>query len=81
MDQVKIGGAVIEYLVHENEEPVLFIPPSLPIDGLGLPLLAQSDLASNCQLINDHRRDYMGSIARGRVRSSLCAGSAGRLFP
>lgn len=61
MERLDIGGAVIEYTVHGNGEPVLLIPPAGVIDGLGLPLFAEPELASRYQLIHYHRRGYMGS--------------------
>jgi hypothetical protein len=36
---------MIEYQVEGDGEPVLLIPPSLIIDGLGHPLLAEPELA------------------------------------
>ncbi len=61
MERLDVGGAEIEYLVQGKGEPVLLIPPAVTIDGLGLPLLAQPELASLYQLIHYHRRGYMGS--------------------
>lgn len=61
MERLEVGGAVIEYQVQGNGEPVLLIPPGVTIDGLGLPLLAQPKLASHFRLIHYHRRGYMGS--------------------
>ncbi len=61
MEHFEVDGAVIEYLVQGNGEPVLLIPMSLIADGLGVPLLAQPELASCYQLIHYHRRGYMGS--------------------
>jgi pimeloyl-ACP methyl ester carboxylesterase len=61
MERLDVGAAVIEYQVQGNGEPVLSIPPSGTIDGLGLPLLAQPQLASRYQIIHYHRRGYMGS--------------------
>ncbi len=61
MDRLDVDGAVIEYLVQGNGEPVLLIPMSLLSDSLGVPLLAQPALASHYQLIHYHRRGYMGS--------------------
>jgi pimeloyl-ACP methyl ester carboxylesterase len=66
MEHLKIDEAVIEYEVHGNGEPVLLIPPSVIIDGLGRPLFRQSEIAARYQLIHYHRRGWMGS-ARGRA--------------
>ncbi len=64
MEQLKVDGAVLEYGVQGNGEPVLLIPLSLVPDGLARPLLAQPELASRYQLIYYHRRGQLGS-ARG----------------
>src|SRR5512146_3148950 len=61
MDLFEVDGAMIEYQVQGNGEPVLLIPPGVTIDGLGLPLLAQPKLASHFRLIHYHRRGYVGS--------------------
>ena len=61
MQHFEVDGAVIEYQVQGNGEPVLLIPLSLVIDGLAYPLFAQPALASRYQLIHYHRRGYMGS--------------------
>ncbi len=61
MEHLNIDGALIEYQVHGNGEPVLLIPMSIFADSLGGPLLAQPELASHYQLIHYHRREYMGS--------------------
>lgn len=61
MEHLEVDGAVIEYEVHGNGEPVLLIPPALINDALACPLLAQPELASRYQLIHYHRRGYMGS--------------------
>ncbi len=61
MERLEVDGALIEYEVHGNGEPVLLIPLSIIIDGLGCPLLAEPELASRYRLIHYHRRGYMGS--------------------
>ncbi|MGE5222284.1 MAG: alpha/beta fold hydrolase [Omnitrophica WOR_2 bacterium] len=61
MDRLEVDGAAIEYLVQGEGEPVLLIPPAGTIDGLGIPLLAQPQLAARYRLIHYHRRGYMGS--------------------
>ncbi len=61
MEQLNVDSAVIEYQVQGEGEAVLLIPPSLIIDGLGRPLLAEPELASHYRIINYHRRGYMGS--------------------
>ena len=61
MEFLQIDSAVIEYQVQGTGEPVLLIPLSLIADGLGRPLLAQPELASRYQLIQYHRRGYLGS--------------------
>ncbi len=61
MDRLQVDGASIEYQIQGSGEPVLLIPPGGTIDGLGIPLFAQPELASRYQLINYHRRGYMGS--------------------
>ena len=61
MEHLKVDSAVIEYQVQGYGEPVLLIPLSLVVDGLGRPLLAEPELASCYRLIHYHRRGYMGS--------------------
>ncbi len=61
MDRLQADGAVIEYQVYGNGEPVLLIHPSLVADGLVRPLLARPELASRYQLVHYHRRGWMGS--------------------
>lgn len=61
MERLEVDGALIEYEVHGNGEPVLLIPAAIIIDGLGRPLLAEPELASHYRIINYHRRGYMGS--------------------
>src|SRR5690348_14257227 len=61
MERLEVDDAVIEYEVQGNGEPVLLIPLSVIIDGLGRPLLAEPELASHYRLIHYHRRGYMGS--------------------
>ncbi len=61
MERFEADGVVIEYLVQGEGEPVLLIPPSVTIDGLGIPLLAQPQIASRYQIIHYHRRGYQGS--------------------
>ncbi len=61
IERFEANGVIIEYQVQGDGEPVLLIPPSVTIDGLGLPLLAQPQLASRYQIIHYHRRGYMGS--------------------
>lgn len=61
MERLEVDGAMIEYQVQGNGEPVLLIPPGVTIDGLGLPLLSQPQLTSRFLLIHYRRRGYMGS--------------------
>lgn len=61
MERLQVDDAVIEYEVQGTGEPVLLVPLSVIIDGLGHPLLAEPELASGYQLIHYHRRGYMGS--------------------
>jgi pimeloyl-ACP methyl ester carboxylesterase len=61
MERLEVEGAVIEYEVHGNGEPVLLLHLGLVADGLARPLLAQPELASRYQLVHYHRRGYMGS--------------------
>lgn len=81
MDRFDVDGAVIEYQVQGNGEPVLLIPPAATIDGLGLPLLAQPQLASRYQLIHYHRRGYMGStMGQESFTIALAASDAAALL-
>ncbi len=61
MERLDVDGAVIEYRVQGTGEPVLLIPMSPIADSLGVPLLAQPELASRYQLVHYHPRGYMGS--------------------
>lgn len=61
MERLEVDDAVIEYEVQGDGEPVLLIPLSVIIDGLGRPLLAEPELAAHYRLIHYRRRGYMGS--------------------
>src|SRR5215471_10699996 len=61
MEHLQIDDARIEYAVQGSGEPVLLIPLSVIIDGLGRPLCNQPELVSHYQLIHYHRRGWMGS--------------------
>ncbi len=81
MERFEVDGIVIEYQVQGNGEPVLLIPPSVTIDGLGLPLLTQPQLASRFQLIHYHRRGYLGStLGTDPLTIALEAGDAAMLL-
>jgi len=66
MEHLQIDDAKIEYEVHGSGEPVLLIPPSVIIDGLGRPLFGQPELVSHYRLIHYHRRGWAGST-RGQA--------------
>ena len=81
MERLKVNETVIEYLVQGNGEPVLLIPPSVIIDGLGRPLLAEPELASRYQLIHYHRRGYAGStLGPERLTTARQASDAAALL-
>ena len=61
MDRLRVDSVEIEYEVRGLGEPVLLIHPSLMVDGLVLPLLAQPDFASHYRVIHYYRRGYLGS--------------------
>jgi len=66
MEHLQIDDARIEYEVHGSGEPVLLIPLSVVIDGLGRPLINQPELVSRYRLIHYHRRGWAGST-RGQA--------------
>lgn len=66
MERFQIDDATIEYEVHGSGDPVLLIPLSIIIDGLGRPLFSQPELVSHYRLIHYHRRGWMGST-RGQA--------------
>ncbi len=81
MERLEVGGAVIEYEVHGDGEPVLLIPVSVVGDGLGRPLLGQPELASRFRLIHYHRRGYLGStLGPDRLTIARQAGDAAALL-
>jgi pimeloyl-ACP methyl ester carboxylesterase len=75
MEHLHVDGAVIEYQVQGEGEPVLLIPLSLVADGLGRPLLGQPALAAHYQLIHYHRRGYMGSTLGTEPLNAACQAS------
>lgn len=81
MERLEVDGAVIEYEVHGDGEPVLLIPVSVVGDGLGRPLLRQPELASRFRLIHYHRRGYLGStLGPARLTISRQSGDAAALL-
>lgn len=77
LERLEVGGAVIEYEVHGHGEPVLLSPVSVVGDGLGRPLLGQSELASRFRLIHYHRQGYLGStLGPDRLTIARQAGDA-----
>jgi pimeloyl-ACP methyl ester carboxylesterase len=81
MQRLEVDSVVIEYQVQGNGEPVLLIPLSVIIDGLGRPLLAEPELASRYRLIHYRRRGYMGStLGRGPLTTARQAGDAAALL-
>src|SRR5512133_1746151 len=81
MERFDADGIEIEYQVQGDGEPVLLIPLSVTIDGLGLPLLAQPEIASRYQLIHYHRRGYLGStLGPDPLTIALEAGDAAILL-
>jgi pimeloyl-ACP methyl ester carboxylesterase len=66
MEHLQIDDASIEYEIRGSGEPVLLIPLSLIIDGLGHPLFSQTELTAHYRLIHYHRRGWMGST-RGQA--------------
>ncbi len=75
MERLEVNGAVIEYQVHGEGEPVLLIPPGVIIDGLYRPLLLEPELASHYQLIHYRRRGYMGSTLGSEPLTIACQAS------
>jgi pimeloyl-ACP methyl ester carboxylesterase len=81
VEHLQVDGAVIEYEVQGNGEPVLLVPLSIIGDGLGRPLLAERELASRYCLIHYHRRGYMGSTPGSEPLTTSCqAGDAAALL-
>jgi pimeloyl-ACP methyl ester carboxylesterase len=72
MEYLHVNNAVIEYQVQGKGEPVLLIPLSLVGDGLGRPLLAQPELAARYQIIQYHRRGYLGSTLGSEPLTGAC---------
>ncbi len=81
MEHLQVDGAVIEYEVHGDGEPVLLVPLSIVGDGLGRPLLAEPEIASRYRLIHYHRRGYMGStLGSEPLTAARQAGDAAALL-
>ncbi len=81
MDRLQIDGTSLEYQIYGSGEPVLLIPPGGIIDGLGIPLLSQPEIASRYQLIHYHRRGYMGSTRGSQpLTISVAAGDVKALL-
>src|SRR5512138_726131 len=81
MEHLQVDGAVIEYEVHGDGQPVLLIPLSIIGDGLGRPLLAEPEIASRYRLIHYHRRGYMGStLGSEPLTAARQAGDAAALL-
>jgi len=59
MERATVNGVELEYEVTGSGEPVLFVNPVLA-DGF-MPLVAQRALGAHYQLINYHKRGWVGS--------------------
>src|SRR6201981_2354473 len=60
MERVQLNGADIEYEVLGSGAPVVFIHGSILSDGF-LPVIAQTRVAKNFQIVHYRRRGYAGS--------------------
>ena len=60
MERVQLNGADIEYDVRGSGEPVVFIHGAVLSDGF-LPVIGQTGVAENFQIVHYRRRGYAGS--------------------
>jgi pimeloyl-ACP methyl ester carboxylesterase len=60
MDRVQLNGADIEYEVRGSGAPVVFIHGAILSDGF-VPVIEQSAIAENFQIVHYRRRGYAGS--------------------
>src|SRR5215467_6582329 len=60
MERVQLNGADIEYDVRGSGRPVVFIHGSILSDGF-VPVIEQTGIAENFQIVNYRRRGYAGS--------------------
>jgi pimeloyl-ACP methyl ester carboxylesterase len=60
MERVQLNGADIQYEVRGSGPPVIFIHGAILSDGF-VPVIAQSAIAANFQVVHYRRRGYAGS--------------------
>ena len=60
MKRVQLNGADIEYEARGSGAPVVFIHGAILSDGF-VPVIEQTGIAENCQIVHYRRRGYAGS--------------------
>ena len=67
MERVQLNGADIEYDVRGSGAPVVFIHGAILSDGF-VPVIEQTGIAENFQIVHYRRRGYAGSSRAVPVR-------------